>query len=47
MAVLLVINNAKQATADEKVQDIRLSMVDSESRILDEARQAPLELQPC
>lgn len=47
MVVLLAINNAKQAATDEKVQDIRLSIVDSESRILDEARQVPLELQSC
>ncbi|KAL2822236.1 hypothetical protein BDW59DRAFT_149607 [Aspergillus cavernicola] len=44
VVVLLVINNAKQTATDEKVQDIRLTVVDSERRILDETRQARFQI---
>lgn len=44
VVVLLVINNAKQVSLDDNVQGVKIQVEESESRILDEARQARFQI---
>ncbi|KAL2370823.1 hypothetical protein RJ035_002289 [Blastomyces gilchristii] len=44
VVVLLVITNAKQTTLDENVDAVRHDIIESESRILDEARQTRFQI---